>query len=146
MCADNRNGECPMHGPLHSLRRLVGTSSTATPVTLPDIPDWLRDLPREVRHNATLSRKNFHLEGRNLRQTPVVCAGVSVHQYGSWSGLWDLCGSEDPSGDLDRPVSGSTSAAGQSAVCYHQKHKTSMGGKKGVKVVDTLMDRHVQFE
>uniref|UniRef100_A0A3Q3J065 Putative histone-lysine N-methyltransferase PRDM6 n=1 Tax=Monopterus albus TaxID=43700 RepID=A0A3Q3J065_MONAL len=31
MCADNRNGECPMHGPLHSLRRLVG-----------------RDLPREV--------------------------------------------------------------------------------------------------
>ncbi|KAG7259850.1 hypothetical protein CRUP_023334 [Coryphaenoides rupestris] len=22
MCADNRNGECPMHGPLHSLRRL----------------------------------------------------------------------------------------------------------------------------
>ncbi|XP_063346510.1 putative histone-lysine N-methyltransferase PRDM6 isoform X2 [Pelmatolapia mariae] len=48
MCADNRNGECPMHGPLHSLRRLVGTSSTAAPVTLPDIPDWLRDLPREV--------------------------------------------------------------------------------------------------
>uniref|UniRef100_A0A2K5U088 Putative histone-lysine N-methyltransferase PRDM6 n=1 Tax=Macaca fascicularis TaxID=9541 RepID=A0A2K5U088_MACFA len=37
MCADNRNGECPMHGPLHSLRRLVGTSSA-----------WLRDLPREV--------------------------------------------------------------------------------------------------
>ncbi|XP_016160664.1 PREDICTED: putative histone-lysine N-methyltransferase PRDM6 [Ficedula albicollis] len=29
MCADNRNGECPMHGPLHSLRRLVGTSSAA---------------------------------------------------------------------------------------------------------------------
>lgn len=49
MCADNRNGECPMHGPLHSLRRLVGTSSTAAPVTLPDVPDWLRDLPREVR-------------------------------------------------------------------------------------------------
>ncbi|XP_041854642.1 putative histone-lysine N-methyltransferase PRDM6 [Melanotaenia boesemani] len=48
MCADNRNGECPMHGPLHSLRRLVGTSSTATPITLPDVPDWLRDLPREV--------------------------------------------------------------------------------------------------
>ncbi|KAM9393053.1 putative histone-lysine N-methyltransferase PRDM6 [Pholidichthys leucotaenia] len=48
MCADNRNGECPMHGPLHSLRRLVGTSSTAAPVTLPDVPDWLRDLPREV--------------------------------------------------------------------------------------------------
>eukprot|EP00064_Thunnus_orientalis_P019777 superscaffoldBa00005111_g19907 len=47
MCADNRNGECPMHGPLHSLRRLVGTSSTPAPVTLPDVPDWLRDLPRE---------------------------------------------------------------------------------------------------
>ncbi|XP_061528471.1 putative histone-lysine N-methyltransferase PRDM6 isoform X2 [Phycodurus eques] len=49
MCADNRNGECPMHGPLHSLRRLVGTSS-ANPatLTLPDLPDWLRDLPREV--------------------------------------------------------------------------------------------------
>ncbi|XP_071752804.1 putative histone-lysine N-methyltransferase PRDM6 [Centroberyx gerrardi] len=48
MCADNRNGECPMHGPLHSLRRLVGTSSTAAPVAPPDVPDWLRDLPREV--------------------------------------------------------------------------------------------------
>lgn len=48
MCADNRNGECPMHGPLHSLRRLVGTSSSAAPVTLPDVPEWLRDLPREV--------------------------------------------------------------------------------------------------
>ncbi|XP_071390701.1 putative histone-lysine N-methyltransferase PRDM6, partial [Centroberyx affinis] len=47
MCADNRNGECPMHGPLHSLRRLVGTSSTAAPVPPPDVPDWLRDLPRE---------------------------------------------------------------------------------------------------
>lgn len=49
MCADNRNGECPMHGPLHSLRRLVGTSSSAAPVAPPDVPDWLRDLPREVR-------------------------------------------------------------------------------------------------
>ncbi|XP_040928056.1 putative histone-lysine N-methyltransferase PRDM6 isoform X2 [Betta splendens] len=48
MCADNRNGECPMHGPLHSLRRLVGTSGSSAPVTLPDVPDWLRDLPREV--------------------------------------------------------------------------------------------------
>uniref|UniRef100_H3A223 PR/SET domain 6 n=2 Tax=Latimeria chalumnae TaxID=7897 RepID=H3A223_LATCH len=48
MCADNRNGECPMHGPLHSLRRLVGTSSTAAAVPLPEIPEWLRDLPREV--------------------------------------------------------------------------------------------------
>lgn len=55
MCADNRNGECPMHGPLHSLRRLVGTSSTAAPVTLPDVPDWLRDLPREVRLPVWLS-------------------------------------------------------------------------------------------
>ncbi|KAM4615827.1 putative histone-lysine N-methyltransferase PRDM6 [Polymixia lowei] len=48
MCADNRNGECPMHGPLHSLRRLVGTSSTAAPVAPPEVPEWLRDLPREV--------------------------------------------------------------------------------------------------
>ncbi|NWY06086.1 PRD14 protein, partial [Nothoprocta ornata] len=48
MCADNRNGECPMHGPLHSLRRLVGTSSAAAAGPPPDIPEWLRDLPREV--------------------------------------------------------------------------------------------------
>ncbi|XP_039614942.1 putative histone-lysine N-methyltransferase PRDM6 isoform X1 [Polypterus senegalus] len=48
MCADNRNGECPMHGPLHSLRRLVGTSSSAASVAPPEIPEWLRDLPREV--------------------------------------------------------------------------------------------------
>ncbi|XP_027462116.1 putative histone-lysine N-methyltransferase PRDM6 [Zalophus californianus] len=48
MCADNRNGECPMHGPLHSLRRLVGTSSTAAAAPPPELPEWLRDLPREV--------------------------------------------------------------------------------------------------
>ncbi|ROL53711.1 Zinc finger protein 239 [Anabarilius grahami] len=48
MCADNRNGECPMHGPLHSLRRLVGTSSASVAVPPPEVPDWLRDLPREV--------------------------------------------------------------------------------------------------
>ncbi|MGH0170563.1 UNVERIFIED_CONTAM: hypothetical protein FKN15_059404 [Acipenser sinensis] len=48
MCVDNRNGECPMHGPLHSLRRLVGTSSSASTVPPPEIPEWLRDLPREV--------------------------------------------------------------------------------------------------
>ncbi|KAK2899237.1 hypothetical protein Q8A67_010655 [Cirrhinus molitorella] len=48
MCADNRNGECPMHGPLHSLRRLVGTSSASVTVPPPEVPDWLRDLPREV--------------------------------------------------------------------------------------------------
>ncbi|XP_062854381.1 putative histone-lysine N-methyltransferase PRDM6 [Trichomycterus rosablanca] len=48
MCADNRNGECPMHGPLHSLRRLVGTSSTSSTVPPPEVPEWLRDLPREV--------------------------------------------------------------------------------------------------
>ncbi|XP_067270701.1 putative histone-lysine N-methyltransferase PRDM6 isoform X2 [Pseudorasbora parva] len=46
MCADNRNGECPMHGPLHSLRRLVGTSSASS--APPEVPDWLRELPREV--------------------------------------------------------------------------------------------------
>lgn len=57
MCADNRNGECPMHGPLHSLRRLVGTSGSAAPVTLPDVPDWLRDLPREV-GLCSMSMKN----------------------------------------------------------------------------------------
>ncbi|XP_029475677.1 putative histone-lysine N-methyltransferase PRDM6 isoform X2 [Rhinatrema bivittatum] len=48
MCADNRDGECPMHGPLHSLRRLVGTSSSAAAAPPPEIPEWLRDLPREV--------------------------------------------------------------------------------------------------
>lgn len=48
MCADNRNGECPMHGPLHSLRRLVGTSSAAAAAPPSEIPEWLRDLPREV--------------------------------------------------------------------------------------------------
>ncbi|XP_059360320.1 putative histone-lysine N-methyltransferase PRDM6 isoform X1 [Carassius carassius] len=48
MCADNRNGECPMHGPLHSLRRLVGTSSSSVTAAPPEVPDWLRDLPREV--------------------------------------------------------------------------------------------------
>ncbi|XP_036433885.1 putative histone-lysine N-methyltransferase PRDM6 [Colossoma macropomum] len=48
MCADNRNGECPMHGPLHSLRRLVGTSSASSAVPPPEVPEWLRDLPREV--------------------------------------------------------------------------------------------------
>ncbi|KAM6965303.1 putative histone-lysine N-methyltransferase PRDM6 isoform 2-T2 [Aplochiton taeniatus] len=48
MCADNRNGECPMHGPLHSLRRLVGTSGSAAAVAPPEVPEWLRDLPREV--------------------------------------------------------------------------------------------------
>ncbi|XP_062925241.1 putative histone-lysine N-methyltransferase PRDM6 [Mobula hypostoma] len=47
MCADNRNGECPMHGPLHSLRRLVGTSSSAGTAP-PDVPCGLRELPREV--------------------------------------------------------------------------------------------------
>ncbi|XP_041042878.1 putative histone-lysine N-methyltransferase PRDM6 [Carcharodon carcharias] len=47
MCADNRNGECPMHGPLHSLRRLVGTSSSAATAP-PDVPCGLRELPREV--------------------------------------------------------------------------------------------------
>ncbi|XP_066500724.1 putative histone-lysine N-methyltransferase PRDM6 isoform X2 [Hoplias malabaricus] len=48
MCADNRNGECPMHGPLHSLRRLVGTSSASATMPPPEVPEWLRDLPREV--------------------------------------------------------------------------------------------------
>ncbi|KFU91752.1 Putative histone-lysine N-methyltransferase PRDM6, partial [Chaetura pelagica] len=48
MCADNRNGESPMPGPLHSLRRLVGTSSAAAAAPPPEIPEWLRDLPREV--------------------------------------------------------------------------------------------------
>ncbi|XP_028911630.1 putative histone-lysine N-methyltransferase PRDM6 [Ornithorhynchus anatinus] len=48
MCADHRHGECPMHGPLHSLRRLVGTSSSAAAAPPPETPEWLRDLPREV--------------------------------------------------------------------------------------------------
>lgn len=37
-----------MHGPLHSLRRLVGTSSAAAAAPPPELPEWLRDLPREV--------------------------------------------------------------------------------------------------
>lgn len=37
-----------MHGPLHSLRRLVGTSSAAAVAPPPELPEWLRDLPREV--------------------------------------------------------------------------------------------------
>lgn len=37
-----------MHGPLHSLRRLVGTSSASAVVPPPEVPEWLRDLPREV--------------------------------------------------------------------------------------------------
>lgn len=37
-----------MHGPLHSLRRLVGTSSATAAAPPPELPEWLRDLPREV--------------------------------------------------------------------------------------------------
>ncbi|TRY64779.1 hypothetical protein DNTS_004392 [Danionella cerebrum] len=53
MCADNREGECPMHGPLHSLRRLVGSHThTHTPShpssAPPEVPACLRELPREV--------------------------------------------------------------------------------------------------
>lgn len=65
-----------------------------------------------------------------------VRAGVSVHQYGSWPGLWDLCGSADPSGNLDRPVSGGPSPAGQTAAWSCQEHQTPVGGKKGVKAVE----------
>ncbi|XP_016073182.1 PREDICTED: putative histone-lysine N-methyltransferase PRDM6 [Miniopterus natalensis] len=45
--SQNRHGECPMHGPLHSLRRLVSTGSAAA-APPPEMPEWLRDLPREV--------------------------------------------------------------------------------------------------
>lgn len=76
MCADNRNGECPMHGPLHSLRRLVGTSSSAAPVTLPDVPDWLRDLPREVRR----LRLSALLSARPFRGSYTVSDVVRKHQ------------------------------------------------------------------
>lgn len=62
-----------------------------------------------------------------------VHAGVSVHQYSSWAGVRDLCGSEDPSGNLDRPLSGGPPPAGQTAVWSCQEHKTPVGGKKGVK-------------
>ncbi|XP_057346292.1 putative histone-lysine N-methyltransferase PRDM6 [Manis pentadactyla] len=48
MCVDNRNGECPMHGPLLSLRRLVGTSSAPAAAPPPELPEWLQDLPQEV--------------------------------------------------------------------------------------------------
>ena len=37
-----------MHGPLHSLRRLVSTGSAAAAAPPPELPEWLRDLPREV--------------------------------------------------------------------------------------------------
>lgn len=37
-----------MHGPLHSLRRLVSTGSAAAAAPPPEMPEWLRDLPREV--------------------------------------------------------------------------------------------------
>lgn len=60
-----------------------------------------------------------------------MCLGVSVHQYSSRSGLWHLRGSEDPSGNLDWPVSGSPSAAGETAVWSRQEHKTPVGGKRG---------------
>lgn len=65
-----------------------------------------------------------------------VRAGVSVHQYSSWAGLRDLCGSADPSGNLDRPVSGGPSPAGQTAAWSCQEHQTPVGGKKGVKAVE----------
>lgn len=75
-----------------------------------------------------------------------MCAGVSVHQYSSRSGLWDLCGSEDPSGNLDRPISGSPSVSGQTALWSHQKHKTPVGGKRGVRGGDLWVpNAHVQF-
>lgn len=62
-----------------------------------------------------------------------MCAGVSVHQYSSWSGLRDLRSSEDPSGNLDRPVSGSPLVSGQTAVRSHQEHETPVGGTRGLK-------------
>lgn len=62
-----------------------------------------------------------------------VRAGVSVHQYSSWAGLRDLCGSADPSGNLDRPVSGGLSPAGQTATGSCQEHQTPVGGKEEVK-------------
>ncbi|KAI4820800.1 hypothetical protein KUCAC02_028767 [Chaenocephalus aceratus] len=77
MCADNRNGECPMHGPLHSLRRLVGTSSsTPAPVTMPDVPDWLRDLPREVTLPVCLTNA-FYIVSRT-HSTCVLCVQVCL--------------------------------------------------------------------
>lgn len=55
--------------------------------------------------------------------------GLSLHQHGSWSGLWDLRGSEDPSGNLDRPVSGRPSAGGQAADRSLEEHQTPVGGE-----------------
>ncbi|KAI5928815.1 putative histone-lysine N-methyltransferase PRDM6 [Manis javanica] len=48
MCVDNCNGECPMLGLLHSLRRFVGTSSAVATAPPPELPEWLQDLPQEV--------------------------------------------------------------------------------------------------
>lgn len=73
-----------------------------------------------------------------------VCAGVSVHQYGSWAGLRHLCGSADPSGDLDRPVSGGPPPAGQTAARSCQEHQTPVGGKTGVKGVKSRASAHLR--
>ncbi|CAG09671.1 unnamed protein product [Tetraodon nigroviridis] len=106
MCADNRNGECPMHGPLHSLRRLVGTSSTAAPVTLPDVPEWLRDLPREVcLCTSTVPGLGYG-----------ICAAQRIPQ-GTWIG----------------PFQGVPSPAGQTAAWSSQEHQTPVGGKNAAR-------------
>lgn len=70
-----------------------------------------------------------------------VHTGVSVHQYSSRVGLWDLCGSADPSGNLDRSVPGGPSPAGQTAIWSCEEHETPVGGKKGVKAVEQLASR-----
>lgn len=67
-----------------------------------------------------------------------VHAGVSVHQYSSRAGLWDLCGSADPPGNLDWSVSGGPSPAGQTAIWSCQEHETPVGGKNGVKAAGKL--------
>lgn len=54
-----------------------------------------------------------------------------MHQHSSWSGLRNLCSSEDPSGNLDWPVSRSPPDAGKTAVWSGQEHPTPVGGKEG---------------
>lgn len=74
-----------------------------------------------------------------------VRAGVSVHQYRSRPGLRDLRGSADPSGNLDRPVSGGPSPARQAAARSCQEHQTPVGGKKGVNAAEEPACAHISL-
>ena len=74
-----------------------------------------------------------------------MCAGVSVHQYSSRAGLRDLRVSEDPSGDLDRPLPGSPPAAGQTALWSRQEQQTPVGGRSRDYRLLLVLLLHVHF-